>query len=214
MCGLMIVYAGAGSADIPEMFAPVLSGRKLVGIPDAVREAVGGQEAAVIVSHPGEAARLLAEAEKAGVSDVLVVPGISFVDAAAARLGAPLAGEYAVVRLTGPDAWDKIERRLEHAFQMGTPVVLCEPKSEEQRFALGKAITVAAKYLSGDTHVGVCRRAFTKNEEVFITTLEALGEYDELIDARSVVIVGGENTKLWVGNDGEVKGMVTKNEGE
>lgn len=198
--------AAAGDPAALEMLEPVLGKKELVSAEEAAGLAAAGKTAAIVFDSPEKAGAFLRTSAAAKYADIDVLPAVSAAEAASARLGAVISGDYAVVRAARVDVpWEKTERRLECAFQMGAPVVLYEPKNETRPFTLGKTIAIAARCRAGTTPVGVVRNAFSGMEETFITTLDALGEYDELIDADSVVIIGGEETKIWEGADGDIR---------
>jgi len=140
---------------------------------------------------------------------VEVVPGITAAQAAAARLGSPLSGDYVTLSLSDLlTPWDVIEMRLVHAFAMGVPVVLYNPKSRNRRDHLALALEIAARRLPATTPVGIVRNAYRKGEERIVADLGSMGDHLDAVDMHSIVIIGGEETRCWrLGKD--AKGIIT-----
>jgi precorrin-3B C17-methyltransferase len=138
-----------------------------------------------------------------------IIPGITAAQAAASRLGSPLSGDFVVISLSDLlTPWEEIEHRLEHAFSMGVPVAIYNPRSRGRPDNLEKALEIARKHRSNDVPVGVVRNAYRKEEEVLVTTLSGIAENLQHIDMHSTVIIGGKETKLWK-RDSDVKGIIT-----
>ncbi|MDD1716439.1 MAG: precorrin-3B C(17)-methyltransferase, partial [Methanolinea sp.] len=143
-----------------------------------------------------------------GIS-VEVIPGVTAATAAASRLGSPLSGDFAVVSLSDLlTPMDTIERRLEAAFSMGVPVVLYNPRSRGRPYNFARAIEIARGHRDPPTPVGIVRNAYRDGEEVHVTTLGEVEELGEEVDMHSIVIIGGEESRIWM--EGEnVKGIIT-----
>ncbi len=141
--------------------------------------------------------------------EVEVVPGVTAATAAASLLGSPLSGDHVTLSLSDLlTPREEIERRLALAFRMGVPVALYNPKSRGRPHNLSAALDIALGHLAGTTPVGVVKNAFREGEDRVVTTLQALRDDDSCVDMRSIVIVGGEETKIWEMN-GDVRGIIT-----
>ncbi len=141
--------------------------------------------------------------------DVAVLPGVTAACAAASRLGSPLSGDYVTLSLSDLlTPWNVIEKRLNLAFQMGTPVALYNPKSRGRPLNLHRALLIAASYRNNATPVGIVKNVFRTGEEQIITTLGELLENDDVIDMHSILIIGGEETRVWI-EDEHVRGIIT-----
>jgi precorrin-3B C17-methyltransferase len=138
-----------------------------------------------------------------------IIPGITAAQAAAARLGSPISGDFVVISLSDLlTPWKVIEHRLDHAFAIGIPVAIYNPRSRGRPNNLTKALEIARRHLTGDTPIGIVRNAYREEEEVLLTTLSGVMENLDRVDMHSTVIIGGKETKFWKRNS-DVQGIVT-----
>jgi precorrin-2 C20-methyltransferase/precorrin-3B C17-methyltransferase len=136
----------------------------------------------------------------AGV-DVRVVPGLSAMQAAAARVGAPLGHDFCVLSLSDQlKPWDVVERRLDAAGAADLVLALYNPASRTRREQLARAIEVLRRHRAPDTPVVVARAVGADDETVDVTTLGAV-EVD-VVDMRTLLIVGSSATRVITGGDG------------
>lgn len=131
--------------------------------------------------------------ENAPETDVIVIPGITSANAAAAVLGAPIVHDSVYISLS--DLLTNIEmikKRL-HAAGMGDFIVsIYNPKSKGRPHYMEMARDILLEYKNGNTPVGVVKNAMRENQEVFITTLTNVCSID--IDMSTMVIVGNQET--------------------
>lgn len=127
--------------------------------------------------------------------DVTVVPGVSAMLAAAARVGAPLGHDFCVISLSDNlKPWDLVLKRLEAAAAGDFVTVLYNPASKARPWQLGEALGLIARHRAGTTPVIFARAVSQSDESIEITTL---GEADATrADMRTLVIVGSSATKL------------------
>jgi precorrin-3B C17-methyltransferase len=138
-----------------------------------------------------------------------VVPGVTAGQAAASRLGSPLSGDFVTISLSDLlTPLEVIEQRLKGGFSMGVPVVLYNPKSRGRPHNFALAMGIAGTFRKPNTPIGIVRNAFRSGEEIIVTTLSAVGDHLEAIDMHTVVIVGGEESRIWR-NGTDVKGIIT-----
>jgi cobalt-precorrin 5A hydrolase/precorrin-3B C17-methyltransferase len=124
-----------------------------------------------------------------------VHPGISALQLAAARAGAPLMHDFCTISLSDRlTPWPVIERRLQAAAAGDFVVALYNPRSEERHWQLGRARDLLLAGRSGSTPVAICRQLGRAQEQVSLHTLETLpiGQVDML----TLVVVG--NTSSYV----------------
>ena len=127
-----------------------------------------------------------------------VVPGISAMQAAAARLGAPLGHDFCAISLSDLlTPWPQIERRLEAAAEGDFVIALYNPRSARRTGQLERAREILLRRRAGDTPVALARNLGRAGESVAVTTLAALdpGQADML----TLVIVGSSATRKFAG---------------
>ena len=128
--------------------------------------------------------------------DVVVIPGVSAINACAALLGAPIGHDFAVMSLSDlltPWAW--IEKRLMAAAEADFVTVLLNPKSAKRHWQYGRAQEILALHRAADTPVGVVRNAYRPDQAVDITTVA--GMLDVRVDMLTTVIVGNSQTRCF-----------------
>ena len=141
--------------------------------------------------------------------EVIVLPGVTAATAAASRLGSPLSGDYVTLSLSDLlTPWEIIEKRLGLAAQMGTPIALYNPKSRGRPLNLAKALNIILTCRDPQTPVGIVKNVYREGEETHITTLRELAENDDIVDMHSILIIGGEESRIWKEDD-DVKGIIT-----
>jgi precorrin-3B C17-methyltransferase len=96
---------------------------------------------------------------------------------------------------------------MDCAFRMGVPVALYNPKSRGRPDNLAQALTAALQYRDSDTPVAVVKNAFRDSQEVRFFTLRSLVADDTHVDMRSIVIIGGEGSRI--GTVGDKEMMIT-----
>ncbi len=128
---------------------------------------------------------------------ITVVPGISALQAAAARVGAPLGHDFCAISLSDlltPEA--TIVKRLEAAAQGDFVVALYNPQSRRRRRLLGAAREIMAAARPADTPVVIARNISREDEAIVVTTLEAFDT--EEVDMTTLVMIGSSRTKsIW-----------------
>lgn len=146
--------------------------------------------AAVLEVVDGEAA--FAEVE------LRIVPGLSAMQAAAARVGAPLGHDFCAISLSDQlKPWEAIERRLDAAGAADFVLALYNPASKTRREQLTRALAVLRRHRQGTTPVIVARAVGAPEESVAVTTLAELDP--EVVDMRTLLIVGSSTTRALAG---------------
>jgi precorrin-3B C17-methyltransferase len=133
--------------------------------------------------------------------DVEVVPGISAMFAAAARIGAPLGADFCAISLSDNlKPWDTVLARLRAAASAGFVVALYNPLSRARPWQLAAAFGVLRETLPPDTHV-VFASAVSRADEVVHTC--SLADADPTrADMRTLVLVGSAATRRIARPDG------------
>ena len=126
--------------------------------------------------------------------DIAVIPGISALQAAAARAGAPLGHDFCAVSLSDLlTPWDAIERRLAAAARADFVVALYNPASSRRREGLARAREILLDHRPDGTPVVVARNLGRAGESVRTVALADLATDD--IDMLTVLIVGSSETR-------------------
>ncbi len=127
--------------------------------------------------------------------DVRVVPGISAMMAVAARLGAPLGGDFCAISLSDNlKPWPVVLRRLQAAAEAGFVMALYNPLSRARPWQLGAALEVLREVLPGTVPVAFATAVSRPEERIVVRTL---AEADaSLADMRTLVLVGCVGTRL------------------
>jgi precorrin-2 C20-methyltransferase/precorrin-3B C17-methyltransferase len=169
----------------------------------ALALAAAGTRVAVVSSgDPGifaMASAVLEAAEARGADaeaevEVRVIPGLSAMQAAAARVGAPLGHDFCVLSLSDQlKPWDVIERRLEASSAADLVLALYNPASRTRREQLDRALAILRGHRAPGTPVVVARAVGSDEELVTVTTL---GELDPAgVDMRTLLIIGSSRTR-------------------
>ena len=123
-----------------------------------------------------------------------VVPGVSALQAAAARLGAPLGHDFCAISLSDLlTPWPTIERRLGAAAAADFVIALYNPRSDRRDWQLGRALEIIGQHRAPDTPVGVARNLGRAGEQVVATMLDALDV--AAVDMLSLVLIGSTATR-------------------
>jgi precorrin-2 C20-methyltransferase/precorrin-3B C17-methyltransferase len=136
-----------------------------------------------------------AEEERYAQVPVRVLPGMTAVQAVAARAGAPLGGDFAVMSLSDRlKPWSVIERRLTAVAQADLVLGIYNPASRSRTTQVGDAKEVLLRHRPEDTVVVVGRDVGRDRESLEVTTL---GNLDPAtIDMRCLLIVGSSGTQV------------------
>ncbi|SHI84568.1 precorrin-3B C(17)-methyltransferase [Wenxinia saemankumensis] len=139
--------------------------------------------------------------DQGGVSDaarraeVVCVPGISALQAAAARAGAPLGHDFCTISLSDLlTPRDDILRRLHAAAEGDFVVAFYNPVSKTRRTLLAEARDILLAHRPADTPVLLATNLGREGERLVHRRLDAL-EVDE-VDMLTVVLVGSSNSRL------------------
>jgi precorrin-3B C17-methyltransferase len=139
--------------------------------------------------------------------DVAVAPGVSAMQAAAARLGAPLGHDFCAISLSDNlKPWAIVQRRLRAAAEGDFVIALYNPASKARPARIVDAFDLLRRMKAGATPVAFARAVGRPDEKLTLTTL---GEADEsLADMATLIVVGSSETRF-IARDGARPWMVT-----
>lgn len=163
--------------------------------------AAGGRVAIVSSGDPGIFAMASAvfEAVDGGPEtwrdlDIRILPGISAMLAAAARLGAPLGHDFCAINLSDNlKPWALITERLRLAARAGFAMAFYNPRSASRPEQFGEALALLRVECGDDRLISFARAVSTPDERIETVTLgEARAE---MADMRTLVILGSAETR-------------------
>lgn len=203
---LYIDLLGASAARKPAMHFAL--GEEELRCRTALEEAAKGQDVALICS--GDAGiyamgalvfELLARSlDAGGVSEaakrveVITAPGISALQAAAARSGAILGHDFCTISLSDLlTPWQVIEQRLHGAGAGDFVIAFYNPVSMRRKTQLARAREILMSYRGGDVPVLLASNLGRVQEKLTYRTLETLDVNE--VDMLTVVMVGSSNSQ-------------------
>jgi cobalt-precorrin 5A hydrolase/precorrin-3B C17-methyltransferase len=129
------------------------------------------------------------------------IPGVSAMQAAAARAGAPLGHDFCAISLSDLlTPWPAIERRLKAAAEADFVIALYNPVSQRRRTQLTAAREILLQARSPETPVVLGRNLGRMEESLKVTTLATLDP--ETVDMLTVVLIGASTTRRLLRPDG------------
>ncbi|MGK7908499.1 MAG: precorrin-3B C(17)-methyltransferase [Synechococcus sp.] len=210
--------AAIGQADVVvgyqlylDLIAPFLSPQQIVRASPITQEvqraetaiavAQRGLSVAVISSGDcgiyGMAGLVMEQLAQAGWDGdsprVEVLPGITALQAAAARVGTPLMHDFCAISLSDLlTPWDTIERRLKAAAIADFVVALYNPRSRTRTQGLIAARDIFLQHRSPNTPVSIVKSAYRPAESTKVTTLKQFDVTE--VDMLSTVLIGNSST--------------------
>jgi precorrin-3B C17-methyltransferase len=127
--------------------------------------------------------------------DITVVPGISAMQAAAARLGAPLGHDFCAISLSDNlKPWDIVARRLRAAAEGDFVIALYNPASKARPDQIHLAFDVLRGCKALTTPVAFARAVGRPDERIVVTTLG--GADPSIADMSTMVLIGSSETRF------------------
>lgn len=124
-----------------------------------------------------------------------VDPGISAMQAAAARAGAPLGHDFCAISLSDNlKPWEVVLKRLRLAAEADFVIALYNPISRARPWQLGAAFDALRDHRSAETPVILAQAVGRPDEALTITTLGAVDAAQA--DMRTCVIIGASHTRV------------------
>lgn len=123
-----------------------------------------------------------------------IAPGISAMQAAAARAGAPLGHDFCTISLSDLlTPWAAIEKRLHAAAKGDFVIAFYNPVSKRRRTQLAAARDILLQHRPADTPVILARNLGRDGEQVSTVSLDQLNVDD--VDMLTLVLVGASSTR-------------------
>ena len=138
---------------------------------------------------------LQAQGWDGAIPAVQIFPGISAMQAAAARVGTPLMHDFCAISLSDLlTPWEVIEKRLVAAATADFVVAIYNPRSQTRLQQLTIAREIFLQYRHPDTPVAIVRSAYRQDEQIHLTTLDTFLEFG--IDMLTTVLIGNQSTRF------------------
>ena len=181
----------------------------------ALRLAAAGERVAVVSGGDagvfGMASAVFEVADEQPHVAVRVLPGVSAVQAVAARAGAPVGGDFAVVSLSDRlKPWPLIEQRVRAVAEADLVLAVYNPASRSRRDQVARLQKALLEVLPADRVVVVGRDVGRAEESLTVTTLAGLDA--DTIDMKCLLIVGSSRTevtrtgRVWTSRDWRSRG--------
>ena len=125
---------------------------------------------------------------------VQVLPGVTAMLAAAARVGAPLGHDFCAINLSDNlKPWSLIERRVAAAVDTDMVLALYNPRSMARPEGFGRVLELLRRRCEPTRWMVLARAVYTPQESVRVLPLSDV-EVD-MVDMRTLVIVGSSRTR-------------------
>ena len=132
--------------------------------------------------------------------DISVLPGITAMLAAAARVGAPLGHDFCAINLSDNlKPWDLIEMRLRLAVQADFAMAFYNPRSKARPEGFARTLEVLNGACNDARPIIFARAVSTPEETIQVVPLPKATP--EMADMRTVVILGSSQTRV-IARDG------------
>ncbi|WP_329790130.1 precorrin-2 C(20)-methyltransferase [Lentzea sp. DG1S-22] len=156
----------------------------------------GARVAVVSSGDPGVfamATAVLEVAAETGDVPVRIVPGVTAANAVAAKAGAPLGHDYAVISLSDRlKPWDVIAERLAATAKADLVIAIYNPASKARTHQVADMRALLLEHRGPETPVVVGRDVGGPEEEIRVLTLGTLDP--ATIDMRCLLIIGSSQT--------------------
>jgi precorrin-3B C17-methyltransferase len=167
----------------------------------AIQKSIEGKE--VVVVSGGDAGiygmsglllEIMAKRKLIGKIPVDFIPGVPAFCAAACAVGAPIMNDFCVISLSNLlTPWEDIERRLKLASEGDFVIIIYNPKSMKRKNELTMAKELLLKKINKDRPIAIVKAATRPDEEIIITTLERMDEFD-IVSMNTTIIIGNSTT--------------------
>ncbi|WP_134724774.1 precorrin-3B C(17)-methyltransferase [Paracoccus luteus] len=126
--------------------------------------------------------------------DIRILPGITAMLAAAARLGAPLGHDFAAINLSDNlKPLVTVETRVRAAAQAGFALALYNPRSASRPHQFARILSILHEVCGPGRLIAFARAVTTPDESLRVTTLA--DARPDMADMRTVVILGNADTR-------------------
>jgi len=126
--------------------------------------------------------------------EIRILPGITAMLAAAARLGAPLGHDFCAINLSDNlKPWELIERRIRLAAQADFAMAFYNPRSRARPHQFARVLEILCEECGEERLISFARAVSTVGESLLTVPLSEARP--EMADMRTVVILGSSATR-------------------
>ncbi|MEO0758875.1 MAG: precorrin-3B C(17)-methyltransferase [Cyanobacteria bacterium J06648_16] len=126
---------------------------------------------------------------------VQILPGISALQSAASRVGAPLMHDFCAISLSDLlTPWEVIQKRVAAAATADFVVALYNPKSKTRTEQIGFVQQTFLQHRSPATPVALARSLYRPDEQITLTTLAEMLNHP--IDMLTTVLIGNNSSLI------------------
>ncbi len=126
--------------------------------------------------------------------EITVLPAVTAMLAAAARLGAPLGNDFCAINLSDNlKPWAVLERRLALAAQADFVIALYNPASQARQEQLVQALEILRRHRTPEAVVMFARAVGRPQEQLRVTSLGAADP--AWADMQTLILVGSHTTR-------------------
>ena len=130
--------------------------------------------------------------------DIVVAPGVSAMQAAASRVGAPLGHDFCAISLSDLlTPWERIRARIEAAARADFVIALYNPRSARRPGRLAEAAQIVLAHRLPETPAVIARNLGRAGETQRILRLDELAA--AAADMLSLVLIGSSQTRRLAG---------------
>ena len=127
--------------------------------------------------------------------NIEILPGITAMMAAAARVGAPLGHDFCAINLSDNlKPWSIIEKRIRSALEADFAIAFYNPRSKSRPEGFQKTLRLLKLYCQSDRPVVFAKAVSTKEEKIM--TVPISKARPDMADMRTIVIVGSSQTRI------------------
>lgn len=127
--------------------------------------------------------------------DIRVLPGVTAMLAAAARVGAPLGHDFCAINLSDNlKPWSLVARRLALAVEADFAMALYNPRSRARPDGFAQVLNLLRTSCAPERVLIFARAVSTPEEEIRVVPLSEARP--EMADMRTVVLVGSSHTRI------------------
>lgn len=131
---------------------------------------------------------------EAAQTEIRILPGITAMLAAAARVGAPLGHDFCAINLSDNlKPFALVEHRLRHAARGDFAMAFYNPRSKARPHQFARVLDILREECGPDRLIIFARAVSTAQETVQVVTLDQATP--EMADMRTVVLVGNSATR-------------------